>query len=83
MTKRKFNIDALNDLRELLGVGGDVAEVTATIKGSSQELRGLHANRPDADAVDPGTTYWSVDEESAPGTVFVSDGTNWTVLVVL
>lgn len=53
------------------------------LSGSSVDLRGLHTNRPAATAVEPGTTYWSVDEPSAPGTVFVSDGTNWTELIDL
>ena len=54
-----------------------------SLSGSSVDLRGLHANRPAADSVEPGTTYWSVDEPSAPGTVFVSDGATWTVLIDL
>ena len=54
-----------------------------TVKGSSQDLRGLHANRPDADEVEAGTTYWSVNEPNLPGTVFVSDGTNWGTVEVL
>ena len=47
------------------------------------DLRGLHAARPAATAVPIGTTYWSVDEPSAPGTVFVTDGTNWTTVTEL
>ena len=58
-------------------------EVLSVIKGSSQDLRGLHTARPDADAVDEGTTYWSVNEPSAPGTIYVSDGANWTVVAAL
>ena len=48
------------------------------IKGSNgeQDLRGLAANRPAADAVVVGTTYWSVDT----GAIEVSDGTNWNVV---
>lgn len=50
---------------------------------AANDLRGLHANRPAATAVVAGTTYWSVDEPSGPGTVFVSDGATWSTLVVL
>ena len=56
-----------------------------TIKGSNGErdLRGLHANRPDADSLPVGSTYWSVDEPSAPGTVFVTDGVSWEAVAAL
>ena len=55
------------------------------VRGGSgeQDLRGLHANRPAADALPVGSTYWSVDEPSLPGTVFVTDGTNWGTVEVL
>lgn len=64
-------------------VGDGGGPVPVQLSGSSVDLRGLHINRPDADAVEPGTTYWSVDESSAPGTVYVSDGSAWTVVAVL
>ena len=53
-------------------------ETVATVKGSNgeQDLRGLAANRPAADAVVVGTTYWSVDT----GAIEVSDGTNWNAV---
>ncbi len=41
---------------------------------NTKDLRGLAANRPAANTVEVGTTYWVV---SAGGTVQVSDGTNW------
>lgn len=55
----------------------------ATGKSVASDLRGLHTDRPDADAVPVGATWWSVDEPSAPGTVYVSDGTTWATLVEL
>jgi hypothetical protein len=61
------------------------AENPVTLKGSNgeQDLRGLHADRPAAAAGNSGWTYWSVNEPSAPGTVYVSDGSAWAVLSVL
>lgn len=56
---------------------------TMQLSGSSVDLRGLQADRPAADSVDVGTTYWSVDEPAAPGTVFVTDGSSWATLTVL
>ena len=50
---------------------------------SGHDLRGLHADRPAATDFGPGVTYWSVNEPTAPGTVYVTDGTTWTVLTVL
>lgn len=52
--------------------GAGLMEVT----GSSIDLRGLAANRPAANAVAVGVTYWAVDT----GVVTVSDGTNWVVV---
>ena len=51
-------------------------EGKAQLTGSSIDLRGLATNRPDADDVDIGTTYWAVDT----GDIHVSDGTNWVVV---
>lgn len=67
----------------IVGSDADQTPMPVQLSGSSVDLRGLHANRPDADAVEPGTTYWSVDESEAPGTVFVSDGSTWTELIDL
>jgi hypothetical protein len=65
--------------------GTEGLDVVATVSGSNgeQDLRGLHANRPLATALPVGSTYWSVDEPAAPGTVFVTDGAAWAVLTVL
>jgi len=57
--------------------------VGITGSNGEQDVRGLHADRPAATAVPAGSTYWSVDEPSAPGTVFVSDGATWTTVTVL
>ena len=61
------------------------AKFPVQVSGSSgeQDLRGLHADRPAATALPAGSKYWSVDEPSAPGTVFVSDGATWTTVTVL
>ena len=39
---------------------------------------GLHANRPDANAVPPGFMYYSVDLEE--NKLSYSDGTSWVVM---
>ena len=39
---------------------------------------GLHANRPDANAVTPGFIYYSVDLEE--NKLSYSDGTSWVVM---
>ena len=46
---------------------------TTTNGSGALDLRGLAANRPDADAVSVGSTYWAVDT----GDVEVTDGTVW------
>ena len=43
------------------------------IAGSSIDLRGLAANRPAANSVPLGTTYWSIDT----GDISVSTGSVW------
>ena len=45
----------------------------AQLTGSTVDLRGLAANKPAANTVVVGTTYWSVDT----GAIEVSDGTVW------
>ena len=60
-----------------------VPHLLVEVTGSSQDLRGLHANRPAATAVAAGSTYWSVDEPAAPGTVFVTDGADWQTVAAL
>lgn len=55
--------------------------VEATLTGSSEDRRGLAANKPAATDVEPGTTYWSVDTDPNAEALEVSDGTTWTVMV--
>lgn len=64
-----------------------VATISASIRamrvqiiGSSLDRRGLAADQPLATAVDPGTTYWSVDTDPSGEAIEVSDGTTWTVM---
>lgn len=52
------------------------AIANAVLEQNSMEQRGLAANRPAANAVPVGTTYWSIDT----GQVDVSDGTNWALI---
>jgi len=47
------------------------------VSGSSQDLRGLYASRPEANSVPPGTTYWAVDKIGEPQELSVSDGSTW------
>jgi|GEM_PF-6405956 len=47
------------------------------LSGSNIDLRGLLANRPAANAVDVGTTYWSVDRIGEADELSVSDGSTW------
>lgn len=46
------------------------------LEGNTIDLRGLAANRPMANSVGVGTTYWSVDT----GVVVVSNGIDWVVV---
>ena len=50
--------------------------LTVQLTGSTVDLRGLAANKPAANNVPIGTTYWSVDTD----VVEVSDGTSWVVV---
>ena len=50
-----------------------VKRIIVSGSNGEQDLRGLAANKPDADSVIVGTTYWSVDT----GAIEVSDGTAW------
>jgi hypothetical protein len=51
------------------------------IYGNNIDRRGLNANKPLANAVAAGTTYWSVDTDPNMDSLEVSDGTSWTVMV--
>jgi len=44
------------------------------------DLRGLSANKPEANTVPIGATYWSIDTDPHATAVEVSNGTNWTVI---
>lgn len=44
-----------------------------TIDTDARDLRGLAVNKPAANSVPAGTTYWSIDTD----VLEVSDGTNW------
>lgn len=58
-------------LKTLFGNGGAKVQLTG-------QINDIAANRPDADTVDVGTVYWSVDT----GDVSVSTGTTWRSLGV-
>lgn len=45
-----------------------------------RELRGKAANKPAANAVPIGATYWSVDTDPNANSIEVSNGTSWVVL---
>lgn len=47
------------------------------VSGSSIDLRGPLANRPAANAVDVGTTYWAIDRVGEADELSVSDGSTW------
>jgi len=46
----------------------------------SFDRRGLAANKPAANTVTPGTTYWSVDTDIHGEAIEITDGTNWGLL---
>lgn len=76
-----------NPVKPVVVVGVDAdgnVDLTRTAQvapsGSSLDLRGLLANRPAADAVDVGTTYWSVDRIGEADELSVSDGSTWVNL---
>lgn len=56
-------------------VEGDVQ-----LTGSNMEQRGKEENKPAADTVAIGTTYWSVDVDPHGYAIEISDGMNWTVI---
>ena len=57
-----------------------IGVVDAQLLGSTIDLRGLAANKPAANAVAIGATYWSVDTDPHGTAIEVSDGTNWAVI---
>ena len=50
------------------------------IPATNLSLRGKLANRPPANAVPAGTTYWAVDKLDTDDEMSVSDGANWVVI---
>lgn len=45
-----------------------------------RDLRGKAANKPAANAVPIGATYWSIDTDPHAAAVEVSNGTSWAVI---
>lgn len=45
-----------------------------------RDLRGFAANKPAANTVPIGATYWSVDTDPHADLIEVSDGTSWVVI---
>ena len=50
------------------------------LSGSNLDKRDLAANKPAANTVPVGTTFWSVDTNPKGDAVEVSNGTAWVVL---
>lgn len=51
-----------------------------TVFTDERDRRGLAANKPAANAVELGTTYWSIDTDPHAAAVEVSNGTAWVVI---
>jgi len=51
-----------------------------TLDGSTKDLRGKAVDKPAANSVAEGTTYWSIDTDPHANAVEVSDGSNWVVI---
>ena len=69
--------DSIEALYNALVVNKDAG---IQLTGSTIDLRGLAANKPAANAVAIGATYWSVDTDPHGTAIEVSDGTNWAVI---
>ena len=69
--------DSIEALYNALVVNKDAG---IQLTGSMIDLRGLAANKPAANAVAIGATYWSVDTDPHGTAIEVSDGTNWAVI---
>ena len=65
--------------RYFLKINSDGAALV-TLSGSKMELRGKAVDRPSADTVTIGATYWSVDTDPHGYAIEVSDGTSWAVI---
>ena len=77
-------LDALNVLITSIKDTGGIKKITDVVNtqlnGSNIDRRGLAANKPVANTVDVGVTYWSVDEDPHGDSIEVSDGTTWVVI---
>lgn len=75
----------LPDNGKLVGNGAGFARLPVESLGSNGEkdLRGLLSERPAAAPGNKGWTYWAIDDPALPGTVYVSNGTTWGVVVDL
>ena len=51
-----------------------------TLDGSTKDLRGKAVDKPAANSVAEGTTYWSIDTDPHANAVEVSDGSDWVVI---
>ena len=56
-----------------------VTNIIAAIN-AERDRRGLAANKPAANTVEPGTTYWSTDTDPHGDAIEVSNGTAWVVI---
>ena len=75
-----LNTDAQNRLTSARNENGKwITDVQLT--GSTVDLRGTAANKPDPTTVTVGATYWSIDTDPNAERVEVSDGTQWVVMV--
>lgn len=56
----------------------EIRDSVQSIEEDSWDLRGLASDKPNADEVAVGTTYWTVD--STPQIIELSDGATWLLL---
>ena len=75
----QYRNEADTGFEKVTGKNGGL-NVNASIVGSLANRRGLAINKPSANTVEVGTTYWSVDTDPHGDFIEVSDGTNWVVM---
>ncbi|MFA6711160.1 MAG: hypothetical protein WCS33_00390 [Candidatus Caldatribacteriota bacterium] len=83
LTEKVF-LDALKEISEAGNIEEKIEEIKTilqqieinTIPLEELDFRGLEEDKPEANEVMVGTTYWSVDT----GEVEVSNGTDWVVI---
>lgn len=78
--------EAADDYQYAVGTDGRQHAVIHTPDGQpvdfgAADLRGLVGDRPTADSVRPGTTYWSADRVGEDDEIAVSDGSTWEPLM--